>query len=401
MNRLVIIGNGFDLAHGLPTSYKDFIDDYWSNIKDSNHNELVFFEFGKYVAFDGHVNFESLIKSVLTVDNNYKRDGVEVYKFADFPKPMIDNRIQILNYKNHFFKLINNSSNHNWVDIENIYYKNLKERAKGELEGQNYLWSVEKLNEEFKQVKDLFEKYLQEKVIPKCIIENKDCFGIHNIIKPISYTSNENRIFEEFANNEDRNEVKAKFTKEKNEFIRNKLYFLSFNYTPTVKKYFEILDKERIEAKLNYIHGEISNEDNKINFGFGDEMDEDYKLIENIDDNEYLKNFKSFQYLQNNNYNDLLSYIDSDKFQVLIMGHSCGLSDRTLLNTIFGHKNCRSIKPFFHEYKDEDGKVIGDNYTDLVQNISRHFNDKKVMRSKLVNKELCKPLPQIQLTKKE
>ena len=27
MNRLVIIGNGFDLAHGLPTSYKDFIDD--------------------------------------------------------------------------------------------------------------------------------------------------------------------------------------------------------------------------------------------------------------------------------------------------------------------------------------------------------------------------------------
>ena len=31
MNRLVIIGNGFDLAHGLPTSYKDFIDDYWKN----------------------------------------------------------------------------------------------------------------------------------------------------------------------------------------------------------------------------------------------------------------------------------------------------------------------------------------------------------------------------------
>jgi hypothetical protein len=29
MNRLVIIGNGFDLAHGLPTSDKDFIDDYW------------------------------------------------------------------------------------------------------------------------------------------------------------------------------------------------------------------------------------------------------------------------------------------------------------------------------------------------------------------------------------
>lgn len=28
MNRLVIIGNGFDLAHGLKTSYNDFVDWY-------------------------------------------------------------------------------------------------------------------------------------------------------------------------------------------------------------------------------------------------------------------------------------------------------------------------------------------------------------------------------------
>ena len=31
MNRLVLIGNGFDLAHGLKTSYKDFINWYWEN----------------------------------------------------------------------------------------------------------------------------------------------------------------------------------------------------------------------------------------------------------------------------------------------------------------------------------------------------------------------------------
>jgi len=28
MNRLVLIGNGFDLAHGLKTRYKDFITNY-------------------------------------------------------------------------------------------------------------------------------------------------------------------------------------------------------------------------------------------------------------------------------------------------------------------------------------------------------------------------------------
>lgn len=29
MNRIILIGNGFDLAHNLPTSYKDFINHYW------------------------------------------------------------------------------------------------------------------------------------------------------------------------------------------------------------------------------------------------------------------------------------------------------------------------------------------------------------------------------------
>ena len=29
MNRLVLIGNGFDLAHNQPTSYRDFINWYW------------------------------------------------------------------------------------------------------------------------------------------------------------------------------------------------------------------------------------------------------------------------------------------------------------------------------------------------------------------------------------
>ena len=29
MNRIVLIGNGFDLAHGLPTKYENFINWYW------------------------------------------------------------------------------------------------------------------------------------------------------------------------------------------------------------------------------------------------------------------------------------------------------------------------------------------------------------------------------------
>lgn len=35
MNRIILIGNGFDLAHGLPTRYEDFINWYWKKRVDS------------------------------------------------------------------------------------------------------------------------------------------------------------------------------------------------------------------------------------------------------------------------------------------------------------------------------------------------------------------------------
>jgi len=69
------------------------------------------------------------------------------------------------------------------------------------------------------------------------------------------------------------------------------------------------------------------------------------------------------------------------------MGHSCGNSDRTLLNTLFEHKNCVSIKVFYHQINEND-----DNYSDVIRNISRNFNDKKMMREKVVNKRYCSPL---------
>lgn len=312
------------------------------------------------------------------------------------------------------FILINQKSIQNWVDIENEYYYQLKKIIKSESldrsKSKEY-WlndqrlQVQKLNTDFDQVKSLLEQYLMKKVVNKYNLDfakNKDWIKMHNVLNPISVLSNESNVLMEFINYEDVNDIKEHFEKERKEELVNNLYFLNFNYTPISSIYSELFNvDDKIHSRINFIHGSLGNVlENKINFGFGDEMDDDYKIIENLDDNEYLKNFKSFQYLQNSNYKDLLDYVDSDKFQVLIMGHSCGLSDRTLLNTIFEHNNCRSIKPFYYQLKNDKDEVVGDNYTEIVQNISRHFNKKKLMREKIVNKTLCQPLPQIQLPKK-
>ncbi len=82
-----------------------------------------------------------------------------------------------------------------------------------------------------------------------------------------------------------------------------------------------------------------------------------------------------------------MEFLNSSEYQIFTFGHSCGISDRTLLNTLFEHKNCSSIKPFYYR-KDSDNN----NYSDIAKNISRNFNNKPIMRDKVVNKEYCNPL---------
>lgn len=137
---------------------------------------------------------------------------------------------------------------------------------------------------------------------------------------------------------------------------------------------------------INHIHGNLSDPESII-FGYGDELDDRYKDIMKLNSNEHLRNIKSIKYLATDHYRMLLSFIDSAPYQIYIMGHSCGNSDRALLNTLFEHRNCISIKPFF--YIKEDGS---DSYMETVQNISRNFTDMKLMRDRVVNKTIIEPL---------
>lgn len=165
-------------------------------------------------------------------------------------------------------------------------------------------------------------------------------------------------------------------------FLPDRIMLLNFNYTNTADLYIDKCDR----LGVNHIHGELTNPESVI-FGYGDELDENYKKIVNKNDNEYLRNIKSVKYLESSNYRDLLAFIESDTYQIFIMGHSCGNSDRTLLNTLFEHRNCVSIKPFYHKW--DDGT---DNYMELAQNISRNFTDMKLMRDRVVNKTFCETI---------
>ncbi|MCD0479692.1 bacteriophage abortive infection AbiH family protein [Chryseobacterium sp. LC2016-29] len=411
MNRLVIIGNGFDRAHDLPTSYGSFLNYIWEDFHEGENNPLhqgLFNinpgHFSRKQSFTDYADFCSQIKFNYRGGNySFEPSYHDDLSFRLFYKHPYDysSKEVVFEFKNKLFELITVRNAEKWVDIEYIYYKALISILKGELT-YKYLGDISQLNREFKEIKDLLEHYLTEKIVKKYSFKN-------------SYTDTQSisDLFEykyrNFSSDVDQNyylEFPPKFRGVLNEFNRefspNRILdrsveyenlFLDFNYTPTVSNYVQVLNNKNHKAygKSQHlqIHGVLSSIDNPINFGFGDEMDENYKLLETRNDNTYLENIKSFMYLNNSNYRKLLHWIEVDDFQVFIMGHSCGLSDRTLLNTIFEHDNCKSIKLFYHDYGDGT-----DNFKELSQDISRHFNKKALMRSKVVDKSLSKPLPQ-------
>jgi uncharacterized pyridoxamine 5'-phosphate oxidase family protein len=144
---------------------------------------------------------------------------------------------------------------------------------------------------------------------------------------------------------------------------------------------------EVIPSTINYIHGELNSEENPIIFGFGDEHDKHYLGFEDEKNDELFKHIKSFNYYKTSNYHNLIRFINSDDFQVYIIGHSCGLSDRTMLKEIFEHENCKSIKIFYFEKSENEN-----DYTNKTYDISRHFTDKGLMRKKIVPFDKSKPL---------
>lgn len=164
----------------------------------------------------------------------------------------------------------------------------------------------------------------------------------------------------------------------------NPIHVLNFNYTNT----FELYGRSS-GMDINYIHGKLNDPNNPIIFGYGDETDEYYKKIEDIGNNSYLKHFKSFGYFKTENYQKLLRFIELGKFDVVILGHSCGLSDRVMLKTIFEHQNCEEIQIFYYKW----GKESWDNdFEEKTMEISRHFSDKAQMRKKVRPFNLSIPL---------
>jgi hypothetical protein len=342
MNDLYLIGNGFDLAHGLKTSYNDFLLWYLEHLIGRA-------ELGKFsdelAEVDGSKS-RFIFEPQLSISR--------LLKYAE------EKKITIV-YKNEFFqKIVENYRDYRWVDIEYEYYLMLVKYYKQiELNPQSKeygLKSVTKLNYCFDSIKKKLIEYLT-------IIDSHDRRRNDRI---------KNLLYEGTGAEAD---------------AKGEKLFLYFNYTSTLSLYTEKYFS--YEYNSIHIHGKLGELLDYNVFGYGDEMDPHYEKIEHLNANEFLKNIKSFSYFKTSNYQTLIRFIESGDFTVKILGHSCGLSDRILLNTVFEHQNCKAIKIYYYQKSETEN-----DYFEKTQEISRHFkaSGKIDMRKKIITFNQSEPL---------
>lgn len=385
LNRIIIIGNGFDLAQNLPTSYNNFID--WLIEEKHKKLEEVHYRYEddeiKYSpgTFNHKIPFEDVKKKFIYSE---VKSTMPIY-VGGRSTYQRENTFDIgqLFYKNKFLEIIIRSRYINgWADIEGLFYEELNKIVSNPKSTDK---EIKKFNTEFYRIISLLEEYLSsvvdENIDPNFKERVNSILNAQMDLDDLSIEFNNKNEIDLIRYSTDENGVEQMDILE----LEYQTFIIDFNYTQTIKKYYDLTDSNYIN-----IHGVLNDEKNPIIFGFGDELDQEYTTIENSKLDGVFEFIKSINYLKTDNYRKVLNLLEWTEYQVIILGHSCGLTDRTLLNHIFEHPNCVSIKPYYYQWKDKE--EIKDDYIKLVSNITRNFKDKNKFRDRVVNYKFCEPL---------
>jgi hypothetical protein len=354
MNRIVIIGNGFDLAQGLKTGYEDFLldflkEEFQKGFKNYSYNGNTLFNFKTKQRSSNYYEVRIHPKNTLA-------DLFDEIPFENKPYSHSVNNYLEVNIKSSLFKKM--LLNKNWTDIEKVYFNCLIEIVE-KADKLKFQEQILKLNADFDYVKSKLVEYLNK--VEKSINHSKTLMPFMELLKIFLIKPEEAYLERFFKLNPE--EIK--------EFELSQTYFLNFNYTKSLDFFINSFSPEAIQIQ---IHGNVD-EPESIIFGYGDDSNEHYKALENYDMKELLEHIKSFYYPSQKHYIDLMNIIDSDDFDVIVLGHSLGLSDRVLLESIFEHENCKAIRLFHRGKKSHFEKLIA---------LSRHFKNKQSMRKKIV-----------------
>ncbi len=351
MNRIIIVGNGFDLAHGLETRYSDFVLQLHKDIliecfekgtrikNDQKYSREVYYHIDELfeIEIPKHSNTLELIREIISFDN--LNEIIESF-----------NKIGIK------FKCLSKLLNSNeklWFNFETDYFRELSEIY-------SVGGDVEKLNMQFNKIREKLLKYIDSKQV---LLEQPH-FEQPQVKKLLEY-----------------------FVEKINTITPDEILFLNFNYTRTLGEYFH-RTSQNIKSEILYIHGNINSSSNEIVLGYDNDRDQIFNKIMNGSEAKYLDFIKSILYSKNEYSKKLDEFIKKDEFQIQIFGHSCGASDFSILRQIFENENCTNIKIYY------DPENIESDFSNKVKHINLMLEN-KINAKKIIPFTDLKPMPLI------
>ncbi len=354
-NLIVLVGNGFDLAHGLSTSYSDFSNYHLDNFIVPEWQEL---KSGK--KKDSHIFNQKTIAEIQNENGPYGSRSLWNSKIS----PSTEIKELLREQKKDFHLMLKNKllgklyseEKENWFNVEKVYFDELVQLTK--------------------DIKNSSPSETR-KIVTQ---HNRELDYIKSALREFLY------------------HVKPEFDDKIGAFFKNNLlnrgfqniYFLVFNYTSTLDLYtygFKNLNT----IAVNHIHGTL---DERIIFGYGDDQSGEYQELRDYGMDELLDGFKTFFYAENNKYTEIYDnainfYSD---YEVLNLGHSLGLTDKTLLEEILNSKKCKRL----HLVKRSDIEIVGKkirSFRTLYMAASRIISDDKRLRRLVVNYENALSFP--------
>lgn len=356
--KILLIGNGFDLAHGLPTSYSYFLD-FCDKIKEI----LLFQDFSNdewkkdiILNWDIDNSIKSKLFEEWNTNNNLNKLFIEIY----------DN-IKINIWITYFLKK-RNQLGKNWIDFEseisNVVQafecvRDYTERGKviprSGIEGKKV--------EEVETFIDIFEgndskkfqlSYFNLNIFNKCI--KQMTLDLDSLIRALEiYISGFINKIEGLQKNDDIKDI-------------NPDCVLSFNYSNTYERIYGQSNK----IKYDYIHGkaDINNNVETCNLVLGiDEYLEGHDRDEKL---EFLAFKKFYQRIYKSTDSSYMEWIDEIHrnflitYKLYIFGHSLDKTDKDILALLICNDNVQT-KIYYHRKSNDDKKELGKLIRDLVR----------------------------------
>lgn len=364
---ILIIGNGFDLAHGLKTSYKDFLD----FCKEQNNRRIPM-----------AVNYGTTF-----IDNIWFR---------------------------HFF-LRQEELGNTWIDLEEEIFKVIGELSSNAkfhpITNPDFMFPAEFVIK--KDVIDFKFSNIAEFIMPAYYdcqtdecgykeLETNDFSSIHYYVK--DYEGLIRLIYDKLR----------EFTKEFEKYLienvcvksqvvsdyklslkTSRLYVLSFNYTNTCESLYQYECNNLVrdlKIETTYVHGKVSSsDDSNLVLGTKSFSNKDIPLCFNV----FKKHNQRHKYNTIEPYQELLKQIKFPGANPVfhIIGHSLDESDHKILKHILDADKNAIIKVYYHDEESQERLI--NNITDIigeeevmtrVQLIDQHDEKRGLLRP--VNKKV-------------